>query len=107
MIVLKNQKELKNQSKLINPALLESIKLDIDTIEENYEVINEKYGPMVIVLNKGEESKMLEEFPVIKNLDPEDPQTIHNDGKFKYIRTCYLMGDLGFAVYSVKEVSNV
>ena len=103
MKVIRNRKELVKEANSLTKPLQNSVEIDIKTIEEYYETTSEEYGPLVIIINDGEQNLMEEKYPIIKELEPEDYITIYEDEKVSIERTCYILTDAGFIVYIIKE----
>ena len=103
MLVIRNQNELKNQQKAINnEKLYASLSIDADVLEE-YPSQSEEYGPLIIMINDGEQNEMEDKYPIIKQLEPEDYLTIYEDEEKLIERTCYVLNDEGFIVYIVRK----
>ena len=99
MKVVKNREELRNlHSEIINEEVYASLELDVDTLEE-YPSQSDEYGPLIIMIDDGEQSAMEDKYPLIKELEPEDYITIFEDEKVKVERTCYILTDAGYIVY--------
>ena len=103
MLVIRNRNELKNQQKAINnETLYNSLSIDVDVLEE-YPSQSEEYGPLIMMINDGEQNEMEDRYPIIKQLEPEDYVKIYEDDQNLVERTCYVLNDEGFIVYIVRK----
>lgn len=103
MIVLKNLTDLQNQKQNINPNIVDSIELDLKTIEECYETQDDKYGPLVVVADPGEEEDVKEKFPILKVLEEEDSKIVYSGKIFDIYRVFYYVSDAGIVVYQAQR----
>ena len=99
MQVIRNRNELKNLHNSIgNETIYSSLDIDVNALEE-FSSQSEGYGPFIILINDGEQKEMEDKYPIIKQIEPEDYDTIYEDEKVKIERTCYILTDAGFIVY--------
>lgn len=102
MKVVRSQEELRSlHNEIDNEAFYSSLETDVKTIEEYYESVSEEYGPLIIIIDDGEQSVMEEKYPLIKELEPEEYVSIYEDNNTKIERTCYILTDAGYIVYIV------
>lgn len=103
MKVIKNREELRNlHDEIINEDVYVSLDFDVDALEE-YSYQSDEYGPLIIMIDEGEQSAMEDKYPVMKQLLPEDYITIFEDDKVKVERTCYILTDAGYIVYITRK----
>ena len=100
MLVIRNQNELRNQeSKIKEESIKSSLEVDVKIITDCYDSQSEEYGPLIILIDEDEQQTMEEKYPIIKQLEPEDYDTIFEDEEVIIQRTCYILTDAGFIVY--------
>ena len=103
MLVLKNRSEVNSLKRKFPKSIMMSLEEDINIIENEYEVQSDTYGPLIIMIDEGEETAMVEKYNVLKNLVHEELEVRYMDEKEIYYRTVYLLTDSGFVVYIRKE----
>ena len=100
MKVVKNREELRNlHSEIYNETVFASLELDINMIEEYYPNQSDEYGPLIILINDNESEDMERQYPLIKELEPEQFIKVFEDDTVIIERTCYILTDAGYIVY--------
>ena len=84
-------------------SLFKSVEIDVKTIETEYDNQSDLYGPLVVVMYKEDRESLYKMFPLIKELDTEDIETIEDTKNWCIKRELYLMGDNGYVVYIVND----
>ena len=100
MLVIKNQEDLRKHQNKMPKSLFKSVEIDVKTIETEYDNQSDLYGPLVVVMYKEDRESLYKMFPLIKELDSEDIETIEDTKNWCIKRELYLMGDEGYVVYA-------
>ena len=103
MLVIKNQEDLRKYQNKMPKSLFKSVEIDVKTIETEYDSQSDLYGPLVVVMYKEDRESLYKMFPLIKELDTEDVETIEETKNWCIKRELYLMGDNGYVVYVVND----
>ena len=103
MLVIKNQEDLRKHQNKMPKSLFKSVEIDVKTIETEYDNQSDLYGPLVVVMYKEDRESLYKMFPLIKELDSEDIETIEDTKNWCIKRELYLMGDEGYVVYVVND----
>ena len=103
MLVIKNQEDLRKHQNKMPKSLFKSVEIDVKTIETEYDNVSDQYGPLVVVMYKEDRESLYKMFPLIKELDTEDVETIEETKNWCIKRELYLMGDNGYVVYVVND----
>ena len=104
MIIIKSQKELQVNLNRINKNIIDSVKFDIETIENNYEEINVNYGPYVVLVNEDEEDTLLTRFPYLDYVESEGEEVIYKNQNIEIVRDVYLISEYGLIIYKERKV---
>ena len=104
MIIIKSQKELQVNLNRINKSIIDSVKFDIETIENNYEEINVNYGPYVVLVNEDEEDALLTRFPYLDYVESEGEEVIYKNQHIEIVRDVYLISEYGLIIYKERNV---
>lgn len=103
MLVIKNQEDLRKHQNKMPKSLFKSVEIDVKTIETEYNNQSDLYGPLIVVMYKEDRESLYKMFPLIKELDSEDIETIEDTKNWCIKRELYLMGDEGYVVYVVND----
>ena len=96
--------ELQVNLNRINKSIIDSVKFDIETIENNYEEINVNYGPYVVLVNEDEEDALLTRLPYLDYVKSEGEEVIYKNQHIEIVRDVYLISEYGLIIYKERKV---